>query len=87
MRGAHGHALRYSAGGPSPLWQTGHQYAIRAASPSGQERIGLAAARAGMLLAPVDAVPRRRAVEPSAHQSRGRFERCVKLVVGRRRRA
>ena len=41
VRSAHGHALRYSAVGPSPLWQPGHQYAIRAASPSGHERIGV----------------------------------------------
>ena len=41
VRSAHGHAVRYSAVGPSPLWQPGHQYAMRAASPSGHDRIGV----------------------------------------------
>ena len=40
VRSAHGHAVRYCAAGPSPLWQPGHQYAIRAPSPRGHERIG-----------------------------------------------
>ena len=38
VRSAHGHRVRYFAAGPSPLWQPGHQYAMRAASPSGHER-------------------------------------------------
>src|SRR5262249_38516762 len=37
VRGADRHAFLYFAGGPSPLWQSGHQYAIRAVSPCGHD--------------------------------------------------
>ena len=41
VRSAHGHSVRYCAAGPSPLWHDGHQYVMRAPSPSGQELIGV----------------------------------------------
>jgi hypothetical protein len=42
MGSAYRHALRYFAAGSSPpCWQRGHQYAVRAASPSGHERIAV----------------------------------------------
>src|SRR3954452_19012457 len=41
LRSAYGHACAYAVGGPSPLWQPGHQYAIRASSPCGHDSIGV----------------------------------------------
>ena len=83
VRSAHGHAVRYSAVGPSPLWQPGApvRHPRRVAERPRPDR--RAAARAAVSLAPVDAVPRGRAGETAVHQARGGFERGAQLVVGR----
>ena len=41
LRSAHDHGLAYAVCGSSPFWQTGHQYAMRAASPCGHDLIGV----------------------------------------------
>ena len=41
LRSAHGHDCAYAVCGSSPLWQVGHQYAMRALSPCGHDSIGV----------------------------------------------